>query len=194
MTGRAKRHRKRKGRGTSMIGISKLYCGAIEASDELRYKRRSRMLPNGLLEFVRDKKPVVVWNCTKTCNLRCQHCYAESDARTHDQLSTPEAKAMIDDLASFGSPALLISGGEPCMRPDLLELAAYARQAGLRVTPLYTKDYLFAVELGAGLRLSGIVPDWFIAFFYTGLGTALALTGILFLKESRPNARDDSPR
>ena len=40
------------------------------------------------------------------------------------------------------------------------------------------------IALGAGLRLSGIVPDWFIAFFYTGLGTALALTGIPFLKRA----------
>ena len=133
-----------------MIGISKLYCGAIEASDELRYKRRSQMLPNGLLEFVRTKKPVVVWNCTKTCNLRCRHCYAESDTHVHNQLSTTEAKAMIDDLASFGSPALLISGGEPCMRPDLLEIAAYARRSGMRVT-LSTNGTLITPELAREL-------------------------------------------
>lgn len=133
-----------------MIGISKLYCGAIEVSDELRYKRRSRILPNGLLEFVRDKRPVVVWNCTKTCNLRCQHCYAESDTKPHDQLSTAEAKAMIDDLVTFGSPALLISGGEPCMRPDLIELAAYARQGGMRVT-LSTNGTLITPELAREL-------------------------------------------
>ena len=57
-----------------VIGISKLYCGAVEPSDVLRYKRRSKELPSGLLQFSKDKKPVVVWNCTRTCNLRCQHC------------------------------------------------------------------------------------------------------------------------
>ena len=71
-----------------MIGISKLYCGAVEPSDVLRYKRRSKELPSGLLQFSRDKKPVVVWNCTKTCNLRCRHCYAGADAQHYDQLST----------------------------------------------------------------------------------------------------------
>ena len=133
-----------------MIGISKLYCGAIEASDALRYKRRTETLPNGLLRFARDKKPVVVWNCTKTCNLRCRHCYAESDGCAHDQLSTTEAKALIDDLAAFGSPALLLSGGEPCMRDDLVEIAAYARKAGLRVT-LSTNGTLIDAELACEL-------------------------------------------
>ena len=90
-----------------MIGISKLYCGTVEPSDVLRYRRRSKELPSGLLQFSKDKKPVVVWNCTRTCNLKCEHCYALSDAQKYDQLSTAEAKAMIDDLAAFGCPVLL---------------------------------------------------------------------------------------
>ncbi len=116
-----------------MIGISKLYCGAVEASDVLRYKRHSKQLPSGLLQFSKDKKPVVVWNCTRTCNLKCEHCYAQSDAQRYDQLTTDEAKAMIDDLAAFGAPVLLFSGGEPCIRPDLLELMQYAKDRGMRV-------------------------------------------------------------
>ncbi|MGB2821371.1 MAG: 12,18-didecarboxysiroheme deacetylase, partial [Phycisphaerae bacterium] len=54
-----------------MIGISKLYCGTVEASDPLRYGRQSAKLPSHLLQFSADKKPVVVWNCTKQCNLFC---------------------------------------------------------------------------------------------------------------------------
>ncbi|MFW6176843.1 MAG: 12,18-didecarboxysiroheme deacetylase, partial [Desulfohalobiaceae bacterium] len=61
-----------------MIGISKLYCGAIEPSDALRYGRRSRDLPSHLLQFSQDKKPVVVWNITRRCNLSCAHCYARA--------------------------------------------------------------------------------------------------------------------
>lgn len=116
-----------------MIGISKLYCGSVEASDVLRYNRDSARLPSGMLQFSRDKKPVVVWNCTKTCNLKCVHCYAGSDAQRYDELSTDEAKVMIDDLAQFGCPVLLFSGGEPTLRPDLVELMAYARSKGMRV-------------------------------------------------------------
>ena len=47
-----------------MIGISKLYCGAVEPGDVLRYQREARKLPSHLLQFSADKKPVVVWNMT----------------------------------------------------------------------------------------------------------------------------------
>ena len=61
-----------------MIGISKLYCGTVEPSDVLRYGASGKDLPSHLLQFSRDKKPVVVWNCTHRCNLRCVHCYSHS--------------------------------------------------------------------------------------------------------------------
>ena len=72
-----------------MIGISKLYCGAVEPADVLRYNRESKRLPSELLQFSADKKPVVVWNCTRTCNLKCEHCYAQTmrDSGIHFSLS-----------------------------------------------------------------------------------------------------------
>ena len=117
-----------------MIGISKLYCGAVEASDPLRYGRESSRLPSHLLQFSRDKKPVVVWNMTRRCNLRCVHCYAfaQDEHYRGDELSTDEGKALIDDLASFGSPVVLFSGGEPLLREDLPDLIDYAVKKGLR--------------------------------------------------------------
>ena len=146
-----------------MIGISKLYCGAVEPSDVLRYKRHSAELPSGLLQFSRDKKPVVVWNCTRTCNLNCMHCYSESDGQLYDELSTDEAKVMIDDLASFGAPVLLFSGGEPCLRGDLVELMRYAKQAGMRVV-LSTNGTLITPKLArefaeVGLSYVGVSLD-----------------------------------
>lgn len=115
-----------------MIGISKLYCGSVEASDALRYGRRSRDLPSHLLQFSQDKKPVVVWNITRRCNLRCAHCYARAVDEDLQEISTRKAKQIIDDLAAFGSPVLLFSGGEPLLRQDLTELASYAVQKGMR--------------------------------------------------------------
>ncbi|MGB9938668.1 12,18-didecarboxysiroheme deacetylase [Methanosarcina sp.] len=116
-----------------MIGISKLYCGTVEPSDALRYGRESKKLPSHLLQFSKDKKPVVVWNMTRRCNLKCVHCYAQAkDIEFENELSTEEGKALIDDLASFGSPVILFSGGEPTLRKDLPELAAYAREKGMR--------------------------------------------------------------
>lgn len=116
-----------------MISISKLYCGTVEPSDALRYGRKSAQLPSHLLQFSEDKKPVVVWNCTKACNLKCVHCYSESDNRTSpDELSTQEAKTFIASLTEYGAPVLLFSGGEPLMRHDLFELVQYAVDQGLR--------------------------------------------------------------
>lgn len=116
-----------------MIGISKLYCGQVEPSDALRYGRHSGQLPSHLLQFSKDKKPVVVWNMTRRCNLKCVHCYAqalEEDGR--DDISTEQAKVIIDDLAAYGSPVMLFSGGEPLVRKDLAELAHHAVGKGMR--------------------------------------------------------------
>jgi len=115
-----------------VIGISKLYLGTVEVSDPLRYGRRSAQLPSHLLQFSADKKPVVVWNVTSRCNLSCTHCYAATEGE-QSELSTDEALALIDDLAAFGAPVLLFSGGEPLVRPDILTLARHAVGQGLRV-------------------------------------------------------------
>ncbi|MEJ2661679.1 MAG: 12,18-didecarboxysiroheme deacetylase [Desulfobacteraceae bacterium] len=116
-----------------MIGISKLYCGTVEPSDALRYGRHSGNLPSHLLQFSKDKRPVVVWNITRACNLKCVHCYAHAtEGSTSDELSTEEGRRMIDDLAAFGAPVLLFSGGEPLVRKDMPQLAAYAVEKGMR--------------------------------------------------------------
>ncbi|OHB41521.1 MAG: 12,18-didecarboxysiroheme deacetylase [Planctomycetes bacterium RIFOXYC2_FULL_41_27] len=147
-----------------MIGISKLYCSTVEPSDALRYGRESKKLPSHLLQFSQDKKPVVVWNVGQRCNLKCIHCYSQSkDIEYPNELTTKEAKAMLDDLADYGSPVILFSGGEPLMRHDLLELIGYAKQKGLRAVistngTLITRDK--ANELKKfGLSYVGISLD-----------------------------------
>jgi 12,18-didecarboxysiroheme deacetylase len=99
----------------------------------LRYGRHSKDLPSHLLQFSADKRPVVVWNVTQRCNLKCIHCYAHAKDRSFkNELSTEEGKALLDDLAQFGVPVILFSGGEPLMRKDLPELARYAVGLGMR--------------------------------------------------------------
>lgn len=116
-----------------MIGISKLYCGTVEPSDALRYGRHSGKLPSHLLQFAKDKKPVVVWNMTRRCNLKCVHCYAKAvDEEGVDEIGTAKAKEIIADLAAYGAPVMLFSGGEPLVRQDLVELAHYAVGQGMR--------------------------------------------------------------
>ena len=139
-----------------MIGISKLYCGTVEPSDALRYQRHSGKLPSHLLQFSEDKKPVVVWNMTRRCNLKCVHCYAHARDREFDnELSTAQGKALIDDLSAFGSPVMLFSGGEPLMRKDLPELAEYAVGKGMRAV-ISTNGTLITREVADTLKAIGL--------------------------------------
>ena len=123
-----------------MIDISVLYAGGENAAMPHRYGRapttpRSRDAHAfAVAESARTRKPIVVWNMTRTCNLKCAHCYSNSEARQYaNELTTEEGKRLLEDLADFKVPAVLFSGGEPLTRPDVFELAGYARRQGLRV-------------------------------------------------------------
>ncbi|MFC2073144.1 radical SAM protein [Chloroflexota bacterium] len=106
-----------------MISISRLLCDTISPGDYLRYR-----------ESEDSPRPVVVWNCTRQCNLRCLHCYASANnQKSPGEMDTKAAKAFIHDLADFGVPVLLFSGGEPLLRKDLFEMISLAREQGLRL-------------------------------------------------------------
>jgi len=139
-----------------MIGVSKLYCGTVEPSDALRYGRQSKDLPSHLLQFSEDKKPVVVWNVTRACNLKCIHCYARAVDRTHErELNHEQGLSLIDDLAAFGAPVVLFSGGEPLMRPDLVELASYAVSKAMRAV-ISTNGTLISKDMAKELKEVGL--------------------------------------
>lgn len=139
-----------------MIGISKLYCGTVEPSDVLRYGRRTKDLPSHLLQFSEDKRPVVVWNITRRCNLHCLHCYSHSrNVDFADELSGDEGRALMDDLADFGVPVILFSGGEPLMHPEILDRIAYARSRGMRAV-LSTNGTLMTSDIVQSLKAVGI--------------------------------------
>jgi 12,18-didecarboxysiroheme deacetylase len=139
-----------------MIGISQLYAGTATSADPLRYGRNSGRLPAHLLRFSKDRKPVVVWNCGRRCNLRCIHCYADSrNERYADELTTAEAETMIEDLARFGVPVLLFSGGEPLMRRDMLSLAAFAGERGIRPV-ISTNGTLITRDKAEEIRAAGV--------------------------------------
>lgn len=136
-----------------MISVTKLLFAREYFGDSLRYTKNAHAMRNGAAEGV---GPVVVWNSTKTCNLRCMHCYMQSDARKYqDELSTEEAKRFIDDLADFHVPVLLFSGGEPLIRPDFFELAAYAQEKGVRPT-LSTNGTLITRDVAQKIKDIGV--------------------------------------
>ncbi len=82
----------------------------------------------------RPKGPVVIWNLIRRCNLTCKHCYSIS-ADTHftGELSFEEVSTVMDDLKAFGVPVLILSGGEPLLRPDIFDIAQRAKAQGFYV-------------------------------------------------------------
>jgi 12,18-didecarboxysiroheme deacetylase len=140
-----------------MVGVSKLYCGAVEAGDLLRYQgRQAQELPSHLLQFSADKKPVVVWNVTRRCNLKCLHCYAQATAGpAQDELSHQAALDLLRDLKDFGAPVVLFSGGEPLLRPDLFELVDRAVAHGMRAV-ISTNGTLISRDLAWRLKDLGL--------------------------------------
>ena len=111
-----------------MIDVTKLLCGQSTSADHLRYGSRYRgaghsptVAATAAPRDAASRRPVVVWNVTRRCNLRCLHCYTSSDGHLADgELTGEEGRALLDELARFGVPAVLFSGGEPLTRPDLL--------------------------------------------------------------------------
>ena len=78
--------------------------------------------------------PVVIWNLIRRCNLACKHCYATSaDIDFEGELSTSEVFAVMEDLRAFGVSVLILSGGEPLLRPDIFEISQHAKEMGFYV-------------------------------------------------------------
>ena len=110
-----------------MLEVSVLYAGLETPSTPHRYGRKITQIDPpehqrmALAKSAKSRRPIVVWNLTRTCNLKCVHCYTGSEARRYKgELSTEQAKAVLDDLAAFKVPAVLFSGGEPLIRKSTL--------------------------------------------------------------------------
>ncbi len=117
-----------------MISISRLLCDTIGPGDGLRYVRKAPHSPEISQPTEETPRPIVVWNCTRRCNLYCIHCYANAGSQSSPgEMDTASGKAFIRDLADFGVPVLLFSGGEPLLRKDLFKLANFAREQGIRL-------------------------------------------------------------
>ncbi|NCC45230.1 MAG: radical SAM protein, partial [Clostridia bacterium] len=145
-----------------MIDIGKLYCGGTSTGDGLRYGTRSGSdchgnSPHKIVESAKERRPIVVWNSTRTCNLRCVHCYTDSDNKIYDnELTTEEGIKLIDELSDFGIPSLLFSGGEPFMRKDLFTLLEYAAKKGIRPV-ISTNGTLIDRDTAQLVKDSGVV-------------------------------------
>lgn len=145
-----------------MIDIGKLYCGGISTGDGLRYGTESKPDPHGNAPHDREaraseRRPIVVWSTTRTCNLRCVHCYTDSENMSYSgELNTDEGISLIDDLATFRIPSLLFSGGEPLTRRDIFTLIEHAANKNIRPV-LSTNGTLIDRDTARNLKNAGIV-------------------------------------
>jgi MoaA/NifB/PqqE/SkfB family radical SAM enzyme len=136
-----------------MLSLTKMLTGDIYYGDELRYTPASKNQKHGVSE---GRGPVVSWNYTRTCNLKCKHCYSSSESKIYEnELTTEEALKFIDDLADFNVPSLLFSGGEPLIRKDFFTLAQHAVEKGIRPT-LSTNGTLITPEVAQKIKDIGV--------------------------------------
>lgn len=137
-----------------MIGCTKLLCECGTVSAAL-HQEVAAADPR-LMQFCNNLRPLVVWNTTRRCNLACRHCYLDAqDCAGRAELSTDQARAFIGDLGKMQVPVLLLSGGEPLLRPDLYELIAMANEAGVRPV-LSTNGMLITPEVARDMHTAGI--------------------------------------
>ena len=99
----------------------------------------------------------IAWEITRRCNLRCVHCRSSSTAEVagHPDFSLERARAVIDDIASYAQPVLVLSGGEPLLRPDVFDIAQYGSGKGFRMC-LATNGSLVDDTVCRELKRTGI--------------------------------------
>jgi AdoMet-dependent heme synthase len=136
----------------------------------------SRTAIRGMRQDPNLRPFLVIWETTRACGLVCQHCRADAQHARHPlELTAAEGRRLLDDIASFGapSPMIVLTGGDPFERADLVDLVAYGRQLGLSmalapsVTPLATPER-FAEMAAAGAKAVSISLDGATAATHDG--------------------------
>lgn len=149
-----------------MINITKLWTGVAQPADSLRYGMgRPPGHPGG--HTAATRKPITVWNITRTCNLRCVHCYSDSNAMGYPgELTWPQMEAVVDDLAAYQVPSLLLSGGEPLVHPRFFDLVEQASAKDLKLT-ISTNGTLITSEKAALLKAAQVA---YVGISLDGIG------------------------
>lgn len=115
--------------------------------------------PGGPPKTLEDGSPLcrlIAWEVTRSCNLACRHCRAEAHTEPYPgELSTEEAKALIDTFPQVGDPIIIFTGGEPLMRHDIFELVRYADAKGLRCV-MAPNGTLVDAQAARNIREAGI--------------------------------------
>lgn len=145
-----------------MTNLTKLWTGAEQPADGLRYGHGENAIGSA-----RKRRPIVVWNITRTCNLRCIHCYSDSEAAKYPgELDWAQMQDVVDDLATYEIPSLLLSGGEPLVHPRFFDLVDLASSKGLKLT-ISTNGTLITPEKAALLKAAKVA---YVGISLDGIG------------------------
>lgn len=170
-----------------MLNVTKL-LRAEETEREAESKKGADLSP-ALLRYAPSparRKPIVVWNLTRACNLHCLHCYTSSRAEPDpDELSTRDALSVVDDLAAFGIPVIIFSGGDPLLHPGLFEIAGRAAGLGISIS-LSTNGTLIDGTTVTAIKSAG--------FRYVGVSVDGAGPAVNDRLRGRPGAFDEALR
>lgn len=137
---------------------------------------------------------MVAWEVTRSCNLRCIHCRASAQCGPYEgELSTDEAMGVLEELASMGSPVVILTGGEPLLREDIVDLAMKGSELGLRMvmapngtllTPRRAKELKEAGIKRVSISLDGAREETHDAFRKVPGAFRGAMGGIMAAKEA----------
>jgi MoaA/NifB/PqqE/SkfB family radical SAM enzyme len=108
--------------------------------------------------MIREFEPKwIAWEITRRCNLNCVHCRSSSgmEAKGHPDFSTEEAYRIIDDIADYAKPVIVLSGGEPLLRKDVFDIANYGTGKGLRMC-IATNGALVTEAVCKNMKTSGV--------------------------------------
>ena len=145
-----------------MINLTKLWTGAAQPADGLRYGTGHKAMHSAT-----SRKPITVWNITRTCNLRCVHCYSDSQAMGYPgELTWEQMESVVSDLAAYQVPSLLLSGGEPLVHPRFFDLVEKASSSGLKLT-ISTNGTLITPEKAVLLKKANVA---YVGISLDGIG------------------------
>lgn len=148
-----------------MIPVSVLVAGVGTTS----FKLKGRFGVNSPPSFGDILRPVIAWNITRACNLRCIHCYIDAGPHSEGELDTDEALEVVRQVRDIGSPMIIFTGGEPLLRKDLFRIASKALEYGIKIV-LSTNGTLIDRETArkiadvgfqyVGISIDSLNPAW----------------------------------
>ncbi len=110
----------------------------------------------GKRKILRADLRMIAWEVTRSCNLSCLHCRAAAERGPYEgEFTTQECFGFIDEVAAFSSPVLILTGGEPLLREDIFEVAAYVKRKGLRAV-MAVNGTLLDAEKATAAKQAGI--------------------------------------